>query len=109
MSEARGYYGDNLTAYQRSRTMRAVKRLDTTPEPALRRALRALGVTNYRVDISDVPGCPDVGFKRRQLAVFVDGAYWHGRADGLRPGRPPYWDAKIAKNMERDGRNENAP
>jgi DNA mismatch endonuclease (patch repair protein) len=106
MTEARAYYGDNLTVEQRSRTMRAVKRRDTTPELALRKALRALGVTNYRVDISDVPGRPDVGFKRRQLAVFVDGAYWHGRADRLRLGRSSYWDARVAKNAERDRRNE---
>jgi DNA (cytosine-5)-methyltransferase 1 len=104
MTEARAYYGDNLTSEQRSRTMRAVKRRDTTPEVALRKALRSIGITNYRIDLSDVPGRPDIGFRRKQLAVFVDGGFWHGRPDRLRPGRSQYWDEKIQRNIARDER-----
>ncbi len=102
MTEVKIYYGDNLTTEQRSATMRAVKRRDTAPERALRAALRRQGITGYRIDVSDVPGRPDVAFKGRCLAVFVDGAYWHGRSDRLRPGRSSYWDAKIQRNVERD-------
>lgn len=106
MTEVSQYYGDNLTKNQRSAAMRAVKRRDTRPEIELRAALRRRGVTNYRVDVSDIPGRPDIGFHRQQLAVFVDGAFWHGRADRIRPGRSEYWDSKIQRNVERDRRTD---
>ena len=106
MTEDRPYYGDNLTAEQRSRTMRAIRSRDTAPERALRKALTKLGVTGYRIDVTSLPGRPDLSFGRRQLAVFVDGGYWHGRPDRLRPGRSEYWDTKIQRNVERDRKNE---
>jgi DNA (cytosine-5)-methyltransferase 1 len=84
--------------------MRAVKRRDTGPELALRKALRARGLTGYRVDWNAVPGRPDIAFTRHKLAVFVDGGFWHGRGDRVRPGRSRYWDGKIARNCERDWR-----
>ena len=102
MSEDKPYYGDNLTPDQRRRTMQAVRSRDTVPEVTLRRALRDLGISGYRLNVESLPGKPDVTFGRRRLAVFVDGAYWHGRSDRLRPGRSRYWDEKIRKNSERD-------
>jgi DNA mismatch endonuclease (patch repair protein) len=45
-------------------------------------------------------------FGPKRLAVFVDGAFWHGRADRVRPGRSTYWDKKIARNQTRDRSNE---
>jgi len=106
MENARSYNGDNLTREQRSRTMTAVKRKDTRAEIALRKALRARGLNGYRVDWKGAPGRPDVAVTKQRLAVFVDGGYWHGRADRLRPGRSSYWDKKIAKNTEWGRRNE---
>jgi DNA mismatch endonuclease (patch repair protein) len=39
------------------------------------------------------------------LAVFVDGAFWHGHRRYYWPGRSgEYWDAKIARNVLRDRR-----
>lgn len=58
--------------------MARVKRNNTTPELAVRRALRARGL-RYRIHLRDVPGCPDVAFPRSRVAVFVDGDFWHGR------------------------------
>jgi DNA mismatch endonuclease (patch repair protein) len=40
-----------------------------------------------------------------RVAVFVDGAFWHGHPSRHRPGRSGvYWDSKIAGNVERDRR-----
>jgi DNA mismatch endonuclease (patch repair protein) len=37
------------------------------------------------------------------VAVFVDGAFWHGHPSRHRPGRSgAYWDEKIAANVRRD-------
>ena len=105
MTEERATYdGDNLTPEQRRKAMRAVKRRDTQPELALRKALTHLGVRGYRVDRAGLPGRPDIAFGTDRLAVFVDGAFWHGRADRVREGRSPYWDAKIERNRARDKR-----
>jgi DNA mismatch endonuclease (patch repair protein) len=47
-------------------------------------------------------------FPRDRVAVFVDGCFWHGCPQHFRPPRTnaPYWDVKIARNMERDKRND---
>lgn len=87
----------------RSRTMSAVRGRDTGPELQLRRALWALGVRGWRCHRKSLPGKPDLAFGPSRLAVFVDGAFWHGHPDKYWPGRSgPYWDAKIARNIERD-------
>jgi DNA mismatch endonuclease (patch repair protein) len=83
--------------------MAAVKRKDTRPELALRAALRAARVTGYRVDYKRAPGRPDLAFTRWRVAVFVDGAWWHGRPDRWHPDRSTeFWQLKIGRNMERD-------
>lgn len=96
---------DTYPPETRSRVMAAVKGQDTGPELALRRALYAAGVRGWRCHRRDLPGRPDVAFGRNRLAVFVDGAFWHGRPDRYWQGRSgPYWDAKIARNQARDRR-----
>ena len=48
-------------------------------------------------------GRPDIAFKGKRVAVFVDGAFWHGHPDKYWLGRSgAYWDAKISRNIERD-------
>jgi DNA mismatch endonuclease (patch repair protein) len=48
-----------------------------------------------------------VVFPRERIAIFIDGCFWHGCPDhGARPQtNQSYWDAKIARNAERDSRN----
>lgn len=88
----------------RRRVMSSIRKKDTVPEMALRRALWALGVRGWRCH-SAWPGSPDLAFSARKVAVFCDGVWWHGHPDYLPRGRRgPYWDAKIASNMERDAR-----
>lgn len=83
--------------------MSRIRSRDTQPELVLRRALFANGVRGWRCHRRDLPGRPDISFGRRRLAVFVDGAFWHGHPRKFTPGRSgPYWDEKIARNVERD-------
>lgn len=89
----------------RSRVMAAVGRRDTGPELLLRRALFQLGVRGWRLHRRDLPGRPDLVFGPARLAVFVDGAFWHGHPSKWWPGRSgDYWDRKIQGNMARDRR-----
>jgi DNA mismatch endonuclease, patch repair protein len=87
----------------RSRMMSRIRGRDTKPELALRQALRRHGYPGYRCHYSRVPGRPDVAYVGRRIAIFVDGAFWHGHPDYYVVGKSgPVWDAKIARNVQRD-------
>ncbi len=96
---------DTRTPEQRSRIMAAVKGRNTTPEVALRRALYAAGVRGWRNHYKPAAGTPDLAWPALKVAVFVDGAFWHGHPSRHKVGRSgAYWDKKIAGNVERDRR-----
>ena len=86
----------------RSRVMASIRSRDTVPERRLRQALRQLGVKGYRLHRRDLPGRPDIAFVGRRVAVFVDGAYWHGHPEFVRPAASEYWRLKIQRNREKD-------
>lgn len=94
---------DNLTAEQRKRSMSRIRARDTGPEILLRKALWATGVRGYRTHVPAVAGRPDICWQGRRIAVFVDGAFWHGHPSAFRAGKSGgYWDVKIARNIARD-------
>lgn len=93
----------------RRRVMASIPKRNNRPERILRRSLRSRGIRGYRCHVASLPGSPDVTFTRWKVAVFVDGVWWHGHPDHLPHGRRgPYWDQKIAKNLERDKRVSSA-
>ena len=90
----------------RSAVMRRVKSRDTGPELIVRKLLRHLGHTGYRLDRKDLPGRPDIAFLGRKQAIFVHGCFWHGH-DCKRGNRVPktnvdYWRDEIGRNVQRD-------
>ncbi len=94
---------DTYDAATRSAVMRSVKTRDTRPEILLRKAMYAIGLRGWRCHRTDLPGKPDVAFGRMRLAVFVDGAFWHGHPSKYWRGRSgAYWDKKIEGNIARD-------
>ncbi len=83
--------------------MAGIRTRNTKPELVLRRALWAAGARGWRCNRKDLPGSPDLAFGRRQLAVFVDGAFWHGHPSKFQPGKSgAFWDEKISRNRARD-------
>lgn len=83
--------------------MARIKARDTQPELLLRRELWGRGLRGYRLSVRSLPGRPDLSWKARKVAVFVDGAFWHGHPSAFREGKSgSYWDQKIKRNMERD-------
>jgi DNA mismatch endonuclease (patch repair protein) len=92
----------------RSANMRAIRRTDTKPELALRRALHAMGYRfrkDYRLDLDEGRRIrPDIAFTARRVAVFVDGCFWHACPDhGSKPSvNQGYWTPKLLRNVERD-------
>lgn len=92
------------------RRMQRQKRMDTTAELELRRALHAMG-KRYRVGYP-VPGMSrrsiDVAFPGPKVAVFVDGCFWHGCPEHYIPPKTnaAWWAEKIAANADRDRQTE---
>jgi DNA mismatch endonuclease (patch repair protein) len=60
----------------------------------------------YRLNVRDLPGTPDIVFRRRKLAIFVHGCFWHrhrcrfGRV--VPRTRREFWLEKFAANTARD-------
>ena len=86
--------------------MAAVRQVGTAPELATTCAARRRGDPGVGVATLAVAGAaqtsPGIGL---QVAVFVDGAFWHGHPSRHQPGRSgAYWDEKIATNAQRDRR-----
>lgn len=93
-------------AIGRSENMRRIRSKDTSPELVVRKLLRGLGFTGYRIHRKDLPGKPDVAFIGRKKAVMIHGCFWHGHncKEGLRKpkSRFDYWLPKIEGNRWRD-------
>jgi DNA mismatch endonuclease Vsr len=90
----------------RSENMSRIRGKNTKPELIVRKLLRELGFTGYRIHRTDLPGKPDVAFIGRKLAVMVHGCFWHGHTCKEGSRRPKsnqdYWLPKITRNQNRD-------
>ena len=85
--------------------MQGNKSEDTKPELLARRHLRAVGLTGYRLHWKKAPGSPDICFPGRHVAIFINGCFWHRcpYCNLPLPGsNTEYWQAKFARNRERD-------
>jgi DNA mismatch endonuclease (patch repair protein) len=78
---------------------------NTSPELFVRKALFSKGIRGWRLHARDLPGRPDIVFRKLRIAIFVDGAFWHGHPYKFKPGRlSPDWEEKILSNRRRDRR-----
>lgn len=98
---------DSLTKTERSLRMSLVKNRDTKPEMVVRRLVFSLGY-RYRLHAPDIPGRPDLVFRRTRKLIFVHGCFWH-RHSGCPRCRMPksrieFWRAKLNGNRKRDKR-----
>ena len=96
---------DILTREQRSQNMAAIRaRGNKTTEIEFAKQLRKNKIGGWRRHQKRAYGSPDFLFSKANLAVFVDGCFWHGcRKHCIMPkSNKKYWDAKIARNKMRD-------
>ena len=96
---------DKLSPERRSENMRRIRSTDMKPEMVVRRILHAEGF-RYRLHVRDLPGRPDLVFRRLRKAIFVHGCFWHQHRDCI-DGRVPrsnqgYWKPKLDRNVQRD-------
>lgn len=90
---------------QRSALMARIRGKNTQPEIIARRAIHARGF-RYRLHRTDLPGKPDIVISRLQLAIFVNGCFWHQHANCRIAHQPQsrriFWRNKLALNVKRD-------
>lgn len=92
---------DKISKEKRSFIMSRIRGRNTGPEKRLKSALRR-GRISYRGHLK-LPGTPDVALPEFKVAVFCDGAFWHGHDFGKRK-LAPFWKKKIQTNIARDKR-----
>lgn len=105
---------DFLSQEQRRDLMRRIKSTNTKAELTLQKSLERLSL-RFECNCADLPGKPDIVFRSRRLAIFVDGEFWHGRQWYQRklstlddqfpdPLKRAKWIKKIRGNITRDFR-----
>jgi DNA mismatch endonuclease, patch repair protein len=89
--------------------MSRVAAKDTSPEMRVRQASHALGL-RYRIHQRDLPGTPDLVFRKHRTVLFVHGCFWHRHANckkaTLPKSRVRYWRDKFDRNVERDKKTQ---
>jgi DNA mismatch endonuclease (patch repair protein) len=75
-----------------------------TTEYRLRAHLVKSGIRNWTLTPHDVYGSPDFVFRKLQIAIFVDGCFWHvcPKCCNFPKTNAEYWHKKLSENRDRD-------
>lgn len=102
---------DIWTKEKRSEVMSRILSCNTKPERLVRKVLTSMGY-RYRLNVKDLPGKPDIVFRKYKSVICVHGCFWHLHSscrDGTLPKtRKSYWHNKLLENKNRDARNMRA-
>lgn len=99
---------DVLSAEQRRFCMSRIRGKNTKPEIVIRQLVRQMGI-GYRLHVKDLPGKPDLVFRKHKKIIFVHGCFWHMHA--CKYGRvipktnTEFWQKKRLSNKLRDAKN----
>lgn len=89
--------------------MSRIKGKDTSIEKILRSALYKEGY-RYRLQVSSLPGRPDILLCKYKIVIFCDGDFFHGydyqKIDKELKTNKAYWENKIKTNQKRDRKND---
>lgn len=88
--------------------MKSNKSKGTSPELAVRKALREAGYPGYRLNWKKAPGKPDICYPGRRIAIFINGCFWHRCPKCNLPlprHNSEYWRPKLERNVQRDSEN----
>lgn len=98
---------DVFSSDKRSRVMSRIRGKDTKPEMKIRKALHGLGY-RYSLHKKNLPGKPDLFFKKYNAVIEINGCFWHGHDCHLfkmPKTRTKFWKNKLEGNRERDEEN----
>ena len=97
---------DTMTKEQRHRNMSHIKSKNTSLEILVRKRLFHDGF-RYRINVSNLPGKPDIVLPKYHTVIFVNGCFWHmhGCKFFVWPkDNADFWRTKLSANSERDKR-----
>lgn len=91
----------------RSRMMASIKGKNTAPERFVQDELETRHIA-FEVHSEELPGKPDITIPLYQVAIFVNGCFWH-RHEGCfyattPASRKEFWQNKLTENVRRDAR-----
>ncbi len=93
------------TKEHRSYVMSRISSKGTRPETLVRKGLFRKGF-RYRLNVKELPGCPDIVLPKYHTAIFVHGCFWHGhkgcKSYSIPKTNTEFWTAKVARNQQRD-------
>jgi DNA mismatch endonuclease (patch repair protein) len=99
---------DIYSSAKRAEIMSHIRGRDTQLERTIRSVLHGLGL-RFRLTVSDLPGRPDLVFRRLGTVVFANGCYWHGhdcpKGRSRAKTNAGFWAGKLAENRKRDAKN----
>lgn len=87
--------------------MSRIKGKNTGPEMIIRSLLWKTGY-RYQLHVKDLPGKPDIIFRGKKKAIFINGCFWH--MHDCKNFKWPktnieFWKNKINNNAMRDTKN----
>lgn len=98
-----------ITTPDISKRMSKVKLKRNKVETKLAKALWHRGY-RYRLNYKKLPGSPDIAITKYNIAIFVDGEFWHGKDFDIKKSKlknnKDYWITKIEENLRRDAKND---
>ena len=94
---------DNLTPEHRRKNMQNIRSKGTKPELVIFAELKKRKIY-FAPHADKITGKPDIVFRRKKVAVFVDSDFWHGHPTRYPPPKSntDYWQAKVERNRKRD-------
>lgn len=92
---------DKVSKEKRSEIMSRIRSQETKMELAVKPVLEALG---FEYQPKGVYGKPDFAHRGAEIAVFLDGCFWHGCPEHYREPSSgvAFWRAKVERNRKRD-------
>lgn len=98
-----------VTTPEISKRMSRVKLKRNSSEILLAKALWHKGY-RYRLNYKKLPGSPDIAITKYNIAIFIDGEFWHGKDFEEKKkhlkNNKEFWIEKIEENIKRDEKND---
>lgn len=102
---------DKMTPQQRHYCMSRIRSKGTKPELLAKKWLWSRGY-RYRLNVTSIPGKPDIVLRKYRTAIFVNGCFWHGHERcsiySIPKSNKEFWISKIERNRERDRKEYSA-
>ena len=99
---------DTVSPTKRSEIMARIKCKNTKPEILIRKIVYGIGF-RFRLHVANLPGRPDLTFRRIKKVIFVNGCFWHHHNECKFARMPKsnleFWIPKLAATKARDTRN----